>query len=342
MINFKVNRQVSMAMAKDVKSEIATDNQGKVEPIAFPPQPADVDDLLVKRLDVYWENFNRQLAACQENTSFESVHDIRVATRRLLTLFELLQISTPIEQIAGMQTDLKLLRAHFDELRDTQVMISEMAALTTTIPEIEPFLAYLHKREFKHKVEVAFDISKYKIQKNNRKLAIAREMLLKQKMNPGKVERKILRYIDDSYQLAIKRMKKLDPEKPLTFHAVRIACRKFRYQVEVLNSLFLEYPAKNMTILKTFQDKLGEIQNHEVMHIILKKYLRKNAGNPLNEVIKYLDQKLEDAISAIMTEDAQLGVLWRPSRKEDFPWILTLQPSTAIDAKPGSAAKAVK
>ena len=123
------------------------------------------------------------------------------------------------------------------------------------------------------------------------------------------MEQKILRYVDDSYQLVIKRMKKLDPEKPLTFHAVRIACRKFRYQVEVINSLFMDYPSNNMIILKAFQDKLGEIQNHEVMHTILMKYSRKHPENNLDEVKTYLDKKLDDAINAIMTEDAQLELV---------------------------------
>ena len=81
-----------------------------------------------------------------------------------------------------MQKELKSLREHFDGLRDIQVMIAEMAGLVEQISGIDPFLAYLHRRELKHKAEVAFDISTYKIQKNTRKLNIAREKLLKQKV----------------------------------------------------------------------------------------------------------------------------------------------------------------
>ena len=175
--------------------------------------------------------------------------------------------------------------------------------------------------------------------KNTRKLNIAREKLLKRSTDAGKMERKILRYIDASYQLVNKRMRKLDPETPLTFHAVRIACRKFRYQVEVSKSLFLDYPAENMTILKAFQDKLGEIQNHEVMHAILLKYARKHPENNLDEVKAYLDKKLVDAIHIIMTEDAHLEQLWRVSPRADFPWVpksISAAPSESlpdVDAK---------
>ena len=325
-----------MTMAVDVNTALEIEGQVKAEKIAIPTQQADENNLLVTNLDTYWANFIRQLTACRENASVESVHDIRVATRRLLTLFELLQVSTPIKQIRGMQKELKSLREHFDGLRDIQVMIAEMAGLVNQISGIEPFLAYLHRRELKNKAVVAFDISKYKIQKNTRKLNNAREKLLKQKLDTGKLERKIFRYIDDSYQLVNKRMRKLDPEKPLTFHAVRIACRKFRYQVEVIKSLFLDYPAKNMVILKAFQDKLGEIQNHEVMEAILKKYARKNLENKPNEIKEYLDKKLDEAIHTIMAEDAQLGLLWRSSRKEEFPWILKLDSSTAVNSKSGA------
>jgi len=325
-----------MTVVVDVNTAIETDEQGKAETIALPAQRVDGNNLLVTNLDTYWTIFIRQLTACRENASVESVHDIRVATRRLLTLFELLQVSTPIKQIKGMQKELKSLREHFDGLRDIQVMIAEMAGLVNQISGIEPFLAYLHRRELKHKAEVACDISTYKIQKNTRRLNIARKKLLKQKLNTGKLDRKIFRYIDDSYRLVNIRMRKLDPEKPLTFHAVRIACRKFRYQIEVIKSLFLEYPATNMVILKAFQDELGEIQNHEVMEAILKKYAHKNPENKPNEIKEYLDKKLDVAMHTIMAKDAQLGLLWRSSSKKEFPWILKVDLATSANLESGA------
>ena len=325
-----------MTMAVDVNTALETDGQVKAMKIAFSAEQVNEINLLVTNLDTYWTNFIRQFTVCRENASVESVHDIRVATRRLLTLFELIQVSHPIKQIRGMQKELKSLREHFDGLRDIQVMTAEMTGLVNQISGIEPFLAYLHRRELKHKVEVAYDISTYKIQKNTRKLNIAREKLLKQKIDASKLQRKIFRYIDDSYQQVIKRIRKLDPEKPLTFHAVRIACRKFRYQVEVIKSLFLDYPAKNMIILKAFQDELGEIQNHEVMEAILKKYAHKNPENKPDQIKEYLDKKLDDAMHTIMAEDAQLGLLWRSSHKKEFPWVLKVDSSTLTNSKSGA------
>lgn len=73
------------------------------------------------------------------------------------------------------------------------------------------------------------------------------------------------------------------------------------------------------------------------MYTILMKYSRKNAENALDEVKKYLDKKLDDAITAIMTEDAQVDLLWRPSTKDEFPWMVTPQEALVSDEKPGSA-----
>jgi CHAD domain-containing protein len=335
MIVFKVKKLEFMGIAVDGNTKLETAVQLGGAQISLPAQQVGENNLLVTKLEIYWVNFIRHLTACQENASVESVHDIRVATRRLLTLFELIQLSRPMKQIKGMQKELKLLREHFDGLRDTQVMIAELTSLAITIPGIESFLEYLHKRELKYKGEVDYDISTYKVLKNTRKLNIASEKILKQKMYAGKLERKITQHIDDSYRLVNKRMRKLDPGKPLTFHAVRIACRMFRYQVEVINSLFLDYPPNNMPILKAFQDKLGEIQNHEVMETILKKYARKNPDYQLDEIKEYLDKKLGTAIHTIMTEDAQLDLLWRPSRKKEFPWKLELDSATEVQFDPG-------
>ena len=129
-----------MAKLDRLSTTINLQGSSRDEPIGTSSPPVEGDNLLIKNLDIYWANFIRQLTACQENASVQAVHDIRVATRRLLTFFELLQISTPIKQIAGMQGELKLLRKHFDALRDIQVMILEMSSdCLTRFPELTIF-----------------------------------------------------------------------------------------------------------------------------------------------------------------------------------------------------------
>ena len=48
----------------------------------------DLQALLVQAVDERWQTYRRELKRCQKHYSEEAVHDLRVATRRLISVLE--------------------------------------------------------------------------------------------------------------------------------------------------------------------------------------------------------------------------------------------------------------
>lgn len=309
-----------MAVKRNPKSEPNAGGQvpaGENVPVE---QEGQCSNPLAPSLELYWLNFVRQLTACQENASVESVHDLRVATRRLLTLLELLLVQNKLKPVERIHEELKKLRTDFDKLRDTQVMIAELGNMAPQVQGSEEFLAYLRKRELSQKSAVGLDIAKYKVHRNAARVTSAQKVLCEGCADPEDCERKVLRAVDGSFRVVQRLWRKLDSSKPATFHALRIACRRFRYQLEVINSIFIQYPSAKMAAIRALQDKLGDIQNHEVMLGILDRYTRKHGDCNLTGLRDSLVQKTADAMTAILMMDAKPEMLWRASKREAFPW----------------------
>ncbi len=91
--------------------------------LAFPvrPVPAAVGPILAAALESRWESYREQLRRCQEEFSEEAVHELRVATRRLLAQFILLSCVAPSAALEKARRILKRRLAVLGDLRDTQV-----------------------------------------------------------------------------------------------------------------------------------------------------------------------------------------------------------------------------
>jgi hypothetical protein len=70
---------------------------------------------------------------CQAAFSAESVHDLRIAVRRMLALVERLQAIEPQPRLKKLRRDFKAQLDSLDDLRDTQVLLAELAALQKSL-----------------------------------------------------------------------------------------------------------------------------------------------------------------------------------------------------------------
>ena len=84
---------------------------------------------------------------CQREFSNAAVHDLRVATRRLLTLLEILETLFLGMKGRKLRRELKQSLDCLDELMDTQVQIAYVEDEMAEVQDIAAFLKYLHRRE---------------------------------------------------------------------------------------------------------------------------------------------------------------------------------------------------
>jgi hypothetical protein len=106
---------------------------------------------------------------------------------------------------------------------------------------------------------------------------------------------------EKSLNKLIERIKSRSIDEAEDIHKIRIEFKKFRYKVEVLSNI-IDIEESKLDRLKMYQDKLGEIQDYEVLINGIKKYCKKRK---LTEV-EMIDQFEHDQDSLIVNLDNQI------------------------------------
>ena len=99
----------------------------------------DTNQLLLGALDNRWKNYRRELKRCRVEFSNEAVHDLRVATRRMLAFIQLLNSISPRPRLQKLIRAFKNQLNVFDDLRDTQVILAELSGIIHELPQLQDF-----------------------------------------------------------------------------------------------------------------------------------------------------------------------------------------------------------
>src|SRR5512142_1747799 len=109
----------------------------------------NANQLLADALKKDWDNYRKELRNCRDGFSNEAVHDLRVATRRVLAIIELLNSIEPRPRFKKIRNDFKDQLDELDDLRDTQVMLAEISEELNELPQLHPFQEQLQSDEEK-------------------------------------------------------------------------------------------------------------------------------------------------------------------------------------------------
>jgi CHAD domain-containing protein len=107
----------------------------------------NAQELLINSLEQRYSKYVAERQRCKGEFSEEAVHDLRIASRRLLALLTLLRAIDPQPRLQQLRRLFKNQLDGLDELRDTQVMLAEISETIAILPEIQPLEKYLQKRE---------------------------------------------------------------------------------------------------------------------------------------------------------------------------------------------------
>jgi CHAD domain-containing protein len=94
----------------------------------------DPSVLLIESLDARWRKYRKELRRCRKKCAEKTVHDLRVASRRLLNTFDMLRLIVPDTHVKSMRQGLKKQLNLFGPLRDVQVQILAVKEMICTYP----------------------------------------------------------------------------------------------------------------------------------------------------------------------------------------------------------------
>ena len=269
-----------------------------------------MNGLLLDTFDSRWRDLRAARKACRKHFSPEAVHDLRVASRRLLALAELLRTAAPDAPVKRLRKALKAQLRAFDALRDTQVMRQALAGSVAAHPALKPVLRRLARHERSLRAGAEKQIRSESARPRMRRVTDVRQALAEMQRAPAVVRKAA----DRAFGHVLARDALLPPFQPAAIHRLRVAFKKFRYLAEVAAPALRAFPESLPSRRHAFQAAMGEVQDAEV----LRAYLA-GAGCP-KSVIRFAERRLASAIAAFAELRPCIATFWRASTRAAFPW----------------------
>ncbi|WKJ91572.1 CHAD domain-containing protein [Methylomonas montana] len=265
--------------------------------------------LLIDALDKLWRKYRKRLKACRQTANEDNVHELRVSTRRLLALIELLQALQPQPALRRIRKTLKNQLDGFDELRDTQVMLFEIAKTMPALPELEPFLAHLHRREQQLLAESQSLVAGLYQPKLRRKIVKIGNRF-KARTADTDLHAALLAAIDKVYADTINRYQVIDPRDLASIHHLRIAVKKLRYLLISVQAIITDLPEDHSKHLQRYLTRMGDIQNATVLLQTLEIFFLAAVPPAIKE---YYQKQLQALIDEFMLHREEIFGFWRES-----------------------------
>jgi CHAD domain-containing protein len=271
------------------------------------------NNILIRALDTRWRRLRKEWDRTRRHYSEDAVHDLRVASRRLIAVLDTLQSLVDNPEIQQCRRRVKKSLGALGPLRDLQVQLLSVTKLARRFAQLKRFQKSLTEKEARTAKGVR------KLLKKGPKLgrAIAQvKSCIEGRLN----EKAIIGIVDKRYREVIRLGKLVDPSDTATIHRVRLAFKKFRYTAEVVRPLIKnEVTSARLKQFHAFQTMMGNIQDTEVLSAKLAKWAGKKEKRieDVKPALAELDRQKEKAVATFMKSAHRVHAFWKtpmPSR----------------------------
>jgi len=267
-----------------------------------------------------WDKYRAQLKTCKDEFSEEAVHDLRVATRRLLAVMDLLRILDPHPRVKKVRRVLKDQLDSLDELRDTQVMLVDISESMTEFPDLQRSEEHLQGREKKLMRKARKEIKSLRLSELKNRIEKSRASW---EVNvPGEeLTARLLSAVDQVYARAKQAFGEIEAAQPPSIHRFRVAFRKFRYTVEIVNPVLKYYPEAYLQQMHDYQSRMGDIQDATIFLNTLAEYAEQtDSATLLAPVHDSFENHRTELLAKFMEGKEEFHLFWRASPDAKFTW----------------------
>ena len=277
-------------------------------------------NVLLDSFDERWKKYRAQIKSCKQEFSEEAVHDLRVATRRLLAVLDMHRTLDPHPRIQKTRRALKHQLDALDDLRDVQVMLVDASEAVSNLPALKPFELHLQGREKRllrsarkqiresHSAELAKRMEKIRL-------------VMEENARGRSFRAHLLEAVDNAYLRTIQAYGQIDASQSATIHSLRIVFKKFRYMVEIVFPFLKGYPESHLERMHEYQSKMGLIQDVEIFLSTLAEFGELTvSASALEPARHYFEKRLAESTSAYLDDKGEIQVFWRAAPDQPFPW----------------------
>jgi CHAD domain-containing protein len=277
------------------------------------------EDALSVSLDGRWKKYREELKVCKQEFSEEAVHDLRVATRRLLAVLDMLRALDPHPRVQKARRLLKNQLDSLDDLRDTQVMLVEVYESIANFPELKAFEEYLLAREKKLLRRARKEIRDIEISELKRRIEKSRSSL-QEKAGVSDWTARLLSVVDQAYARAGQAFGQIEASQSASIHRFRVTFKKFRYMVEILYPVLMGFPEEYLKRMHDYQSRMGDVQDVEVLLGTLVEFGERKAGSIPPSVCKSFEDQRAETVAKFMEGKEEIQLFWRAAPDQKFLW----------------------
>jgi CHAD domain-containing protein len=222
---------------------------------------------LASRLKAERRHYGKRLERGQREFSEKAVHDLRVETRRLLALLDVLLALDFPRPLRKIRKVFKKRLDAFDELRDTHVQLLLLKPLCQEFPEARELDALLCQRAQRLTDKLRKEVQATKQANWERRLKTLEEELRDSadKMAGEATRLAILSAVDEAFDQVVMLRQRVRPDRTATIHRTRVAFKRFRYMCELLCAYLPELKAEDLGRMREYQAMMGNIQDIVVL-----------------------------------------------------------------------------
>jgi CHAD domain-containing protein len=281
----------------------------------------DFRALMLNSLQDRWQSFRAELKRCRKKYSEEAVHDLRVATRRLIATLDLVDRIHPGANLRKARRALKRQLDMFGPLRDVQVQLLTIDKMLSSFPELQEFYNFLAKQERKSTQRLGVELKRVKTGKIRKSIAVAARQLEALPDTPAAQQEKraeALLAIEMAFNRVIERKLAIAPTDSSSIHRMRVAFKKFRYMVESLGPYRGRTTSKQLKAMNAFQGSMGDIQDAEVLLTTVQAFARTRGIEgeaPLTRALEELSRRRTALIKTFLGSADSLFTFWKPMSK---------------------------
>jgi CHAD domain-containing protein len=280
--------------------------------LTLDPLPAFVGQALQERVTI----LRKELAKVRQVGDEETVHDARVASRRLRSALLLLAEVEGSKKLRRRARQIRDITRTLGTLRDTDVQLLFVAhRLQEAINPQDHragllcLQAWLERKRHRRFRRVRRSLTRLRRQKTLKKLQAAWEdapaaptaeekVLLREQLSPLL----LARLGGVMGQLAILE----HPEDAAALHSLRIALKQLRYTLEILAPLFATELAAVLAVVKDLQTLLGDIHDADVWTQFLPEFLVKQRRRFRPSEVAIVEQeRVLDDLAALLVDRYQ-------------------------------------
>ncbi len=282
----------------------------------------DIGPWLVQMLHHRWRTYRVRLRECRKRPSTESIHELRVAIRRLISQFALLGAL-----VAGGETQKprKILKRQLEalgDLRDFQMLRSVIKAQGSRFESLVLLRDHLKRRQRRLVKATSQHIKDFEAGKVERWVVALSEHIERDPANHRAQEHyrsAALHCADKAFAVVLERHRAIDVSNLRTIHRTRVAFKKFRYIVESLPLQVSGRTRRELRRLAHYQRKMGTIQDLEVMRLTVEDFQERHpaAAVRLSPFVTYLRRRQKRAVRSFsVAADELLGFWSTPAASE--------------------------